>query len=240
MSQHEPALTSFLREDLRARVEHFAGGSLSLGVKGARNRSYDHCYNYFMATPLPTADMEKSCAVLGFYLASWGMYRGSTHISRETNSSLFVPLVNYIEAHGVALRSIDVDSYNTSTIRQICDAFAAVSALVLPDGQTAVTLTTKIMLGVFGCVPAYDTYFIGGMRTVFRGQRKASFWQMSPRSLELLAQLYVDNQRAIDDLAATSKTFRFAETSPTGLPLTKAKIIDMYGFDLGYYPSAVA
>jgi hypothetical protein len=81
------ARKAFYRDDVRARVERFANGSLREGVLGRRDRSYDHCYNYFAATKHPTRDMEKSCAILGFYLASWGMYRGSSYLFNETSWS---------------------------------------------------------------------------------------------------------------------------------------------------------
>ena len=38
-----------------------------------RYTSFDYCYNYFKTTKDLTKDFEKSCLMLGFYLASWGM-----------------------------------------------------------------------------------------------------------------------------------------------------------------------
>src|ERR1700739_3260919 len=44
-----------------------------------RYRSWEHCYQYFQgATPAAVAaDRDVAALRLGFYLASWGMYRGS-------------------------------------------------------------------------------------------------------------------------------------------------------------------
>src|SRR3954453_15052724 len=44
-----------------------------------RYRSWEHCYQYFHgATPAAVAaDRDVAALRLGFYLASWGMYRGS-------------------------------------------------------------------------------------------------------------------------------------------------------------------
>ncbi|MGB5988764.1 MAG: hypothetical protein WBG43_03365 [Marinifilaceae bacterium] len=41
-----------------------------------RLNSYDYCYNYFASHKGQALldGMEKSCLVLGFYLASWGIY----------------------------------------------------------------------------------------------------------------------------------------------------------------------
>ena len=50
------------------------------------------------------------------------------------------------------------------------------------------TLVTKIMLGVFGCVPAFDTNFCTGFGV-------STF---NERALGLVAQYYADNQAIID------------------------------------------
>ena len=43
-----------------------------------RYASFDYCYRYFRCSTSDQllADMEKSCLTVGFYLASWGMFRG--------------------------------------------------------------------------------------------------------------------------------------------------------------------
>jgi hypothetical protein len=38
-----------------------------------RYTSFDYCFNFFSSNEDFTKDIEKSCLVLGFYLASWGM-----------------------------------------------------------------------------------------------------------------------------------------------------------------------
>jgi len=225
------------RMDLRLRVERFAGGPLGQGVAGSRSQSYDHCYNYFTPTRQPTADLEKSCAVLGFYLASWGMYRGSTYLFKNTSSEHFIPLVGFIDQQGLLLRGIDLNGYDTEHIEVLVETYGRVRDLVLPARHTALTLVTKIMAGVFGCVPAFDTYFVKGIRSVFSGRDGRAFGSFSPQSLRLLNALYLDNQQVVDTLAQESATVAFPGGAPGGLPLTRAKVIDMYGFELGYRPS---
>ena len=49
-----------------------------------RHVSYDFCYNYFQSFKNKEEikdNMELSCLQLGFYLASWGLYRGSNQIA---------------------------------------------------------------------------------------------------------------------------------------------------------------
>lgn len=51
------------------------------------------------------------------------MYRGSSFLLKETNSSHFRDLIEYIEAIGAALRKIDADSYDASSVKQVVSAF---------------------------------------------------------------------------------------------------------------------
>lgn len=228
-----------VRRDIRERVQHFAGGSLRNGVSGQRERSYDHCYNYFRSMPRPTDDIEKSCAVLGFYLASWGMYRGSSYLFKQTNSTRFLPVIRYIEDHRETLSRIDVDGYQQpENLARIEDAYTYIRDSVLTERNTAVTLVTKILAGVFGCTPAYDTYFRIGVRSVTVPHSREAFWRMTRGSLELLAAFHEANKADIDALRDESVTWRFSDSDagPTGIKLTRAKILDMYFFDLGYSP----
>jgi len=182
--------------------------------------------------------MEKSCAILGFYLASWGMYRGSSYLFNETNSTHLVPVIEYIEDDGDKLRRIDVDCYDDDSVDQMLAAYGYLKRKVLPEGNEAVTLVTKILLGVFGCTPAYDTYFRAGIRTVTRDHSRVAFSSFNRPSLELLSGVYLSIESKLNELAAESITWRFTDSaSPTGPPLTKAKILDMYAYDLGYRPN---
>lgn len=103
------------------------------------------------------------------------MYRGSTFLFNKTNSTHFLPVIEYIEDDGDKLRRIDVDCYDADSIEQMLTAYGYLKQKVLPEGNEAVTLITKILLGVFGCVPAYDTYFRKGIRNLPPDHRRASF-----------------------------------------------------------------
>src|ERR1700754_3443541 len=51
-----------------------------------RYRSWEHCYRFFRArTPAAIiADKDAAALQLGFYLASWGLYRGSSFLLQHT------------------------------------------------------------------------------------------------------------------------------------------------------------
>ena len=83
------------------------------------------------------------------------------------------------------------------------------------------TLVTKTMLGVFGCVPAFDRYF----RIGFNCQT------LCRRALTRIGEFYEDNQAEIDDQKVF--TIDFATGLDTERRYSRAKIIDMIFFQEG-------
>ncbi|MFC4637722.1 hypothetical protein [Deinococcus hohokamensis] len=69
----------------------------------ARYASFDYCYNYFQdfhergrhADLTSDAHRQLSALQLGFYLASWGMYRGSTQLLQRSARHL-LPVIDVI------------------------------------------------------------------------------------------------------------------------------------------------
>lgn len=78
------------------------------------------------------------------------------------------------------------------------------------------------MLGVFGCVPAFDYYFRKG----------AGVSTFGPKSLRSIKKFYDDNAETLDGLKA--RTFDFVTGKETELLYPKAKLIDMVFFVEGY------
>jgi hypothetical protein len=222
------------RPDFREVVENdFAGGPLSGGVRGTRSQSYDHCFNYFADTADLTADIEKSCAVLGFYLASWGMYRGSSYLLKYTNSTHLRPVIEYVAGHREALRAIDVDVYDDASITGIIEAYQAIRVALELGQHRHITLVTKIMVAVFGCLPAYDDYFRHGLKRVLNGRAKVPEASVTALSLCSLADVYQANRDVVDELHDCSRTVLFDGSGVSRHRLTKAKILDMYCYQLG-------
>ncbi len=129
-----------------------------------RYASFDYCYNYFSQQSKDDilSDMEKSCLVLGFYLASWGMFRGSSFLLGRSLKT-YEPLIRYIAAQKeseINPWNIDVDSYTDSHIDYLLKQYKDIEYAIMGDEEhESLTLVTKIMLGVFGHTPAVDTYF---------------------------------------------------------------------------------
>lgn len=193
-----------------------------------RYTSFDYCYNYFRKTDDLTKDIEKSCLELGFYLASWGMLRGSSFLLQKSIVHL-QPTIEYINELDKSIWSIDVDKYSEDNILLIIKIYNEIKSLLIPKGKSDLTLLTKVLLGVFGFIPAYDKYFCETFRQLSNG--KCGFRKVNTTSLNLIKQFYENNKILIDNLADMTFTTDFISGNKTEIKYTKAKIIDMYGFN---------
>ena len=193
-----------------------------------RYASYDYCYNYFRSfvdlnqtSELASdANKQNSCIQLGFYLASWGMYRGSSQLLQKSAKEL-EKVIKVIAATDPALFKIDVHNYDKKTIRQVLDLKDRLQNAFTHPATT--TLLTKTMLGVFGCIPAFDSYFVrgSGLRTV------------NEKNLLQIKDFYLKNQDLIERERNIRFTLNFDTGSSTKHLYTRAKMIDMIFFIAG-------
>jgi hypothetical protein len=193
-----------------------------------RYTSFDYCYNYFRTTKDLNIDLEKSCLVLGFYLASWGMFRGSSFLLQHSVSH-FKPTIQYINSLDKSIWDIDVDRYDKNNIELITNIYKEIKERLIPNDNTDLTLITKVLLGVFGFIPAFDSYFCDTFRLIFDGE--CGFRRVNEVSLNLISNFYQANKDSIDNLSNNTFTTDFLTGKKTMIKYPKAKIIDMYGFN---------
>lgn len=188
----------------------------------SRNASYDHCFNYFrehferhrVNDLLNGTQLQLSCLHLGFYLASWGMFRGKAALLQHSSSAL-VPVVELISNAPEVLWTLDVKDYDDESVSEILE-FKDALAVRVPGGRSEI-LTSKIMLGVFGCVPAFDRYFR-------KGSGLSSFRK---QALLEIREYYRGNQDVIESCRSNTMDF---EGSVLGRQYTQAKVVDMIFF----------
>ena len=196
----------------------------------ARYASFDYCYNYFHPKNNIdiTFDMEKSCLSLGFYLASWGMYRGSSFILNKSLKN-YESVIEYISELPTTVWDIDAGSFDDENIDYLLDIYGNIKTKLIKGNNAHRTLVTKILLGVFGAVPAYDDYFIGTFGgEIFKGH--CGFTVFNKKSLQSINEFYLANSDVINKLSDSSVTIDFKTGKGTNLSYTRSKIIDMYGF----------
>src|SRR5260370_41098886 len=101
--------------DIKGNLDAF----LSRRSPAARHASFDYCFNYFQdardaqaTAGLASGDrLDLSCLQLGFYLASWGMMRGSGGLHGRSLQEL-VPVVQTIADESAATWELDVPGYS--------------------------------------------------------------------------------------------------------------------------------
>lgn len=193
-----------------------------------RYASFDYCFNYFQEFKeknkikelASDKHLQESCLQLGFYLASWGMLRGSSFLL-EKSVRHYSELIKELVKFDKRIWNIDVNSYDDSNIKIILD-FKDVIRKTLGK-KSSDTLITKIMLGVFGNVPAFDTYFNKGF----------GFYCCKKNQLKNISDFYKENKDIVDKYSKKILTFDFLAGKTTKRNYTKAKIIDMIGFIAG-------
>ena len=175
-----------------------------------------------------------SCFVLWSYLASWGMLRGSSFLLQK-NPAYLKQLITYISRDCQDLFDIDVNSYNEN-IDKILKAYDGVEKCISSkENKATLTLVTKIMLGVFGCIPAYDTNF----KSTFTAIAKMGFknHELTEKSLNCIYEFYKLHEPELETLRLSCNVIDF-NGNCTDYKYTRAKIIDMYGFQKNLQRSA--
>ena len=116
------------------------------------------------------------------------------------------------------LFDLDVPEYRVEgTTKVLCDGYRKVEKSFCHSATT--TLVTKAMLGVFGCVPAFDSYFTTGFGSGMFGER----------SLGGILEFYDANREIIDDSRISTLAFDLGQDSTT-FKYPVAKVIDMIFF----------
>lgn len=194
-----------------------------------RFNSWNHCFGAFKSG---SDDVDFLALHLAFYLASWGMYRGSSGLLWK-DYKVHVGVVKICcKPEYDALRCYESgeSEYVFSDVKwelvtrlraEICSYFMGIKG-----GKRRVSVTdtlfSKILLGVFGCVPAYDRFFVIGLGKVgFKDGLKFGF-----KSLKSVS-CFVDDR--IDEFRAVQKYV--CVKSGVWFPLMK--VVDMYFWQLG-------
>ncbi len=145
--------------------------------ENGRSRSWEHCYRAFRDARIdPSPDYDYLSLHLAFYLASWGMYRGSSFLLQK-DYKVLSPVVEkvlkpeYDCLFGVAcvdLREPEVQERLKNVSDNIANHFGPIRDEVAGRevaSNVSPVLITKILMGTLGCVPAYDRFFQDGVAT---------------------------------------------------------------------------
>jgi hypothetical protein len=194
-----------------------------------RFTSWDNCFELFSEPK----QSEMHSLALGFYLASWGMYRGSSGLLQKNHlihEGAVGILFSQISQELKCNQTTEIKRKNIGAILKVKDELAKYySSICFTKGvdkpkliSPTDTLLSKIMLGTLGCAPAYDRYFIDGLKKM-----EINYTGFNEDSLNELFNFIDKNKEEIDHVQKliTAKTQRH-------YPLMK--ILDMYFWQIGY------
>lgn len=204
--------------------------------KNGRSRSWEHCYRVFRdARTGPSPDYDYLSLHLAFYLASWGMYRGSCFLLQK-DYKVLSPIVEeilkpeYDRLFGVAcadLRESEVQVMLKNVYDYIAAQFGPIRDEVAGRkvaSSVSPVLITKILMGTLGCVPAYDRFFQDGVATY-----KVTTQEYSSNSVLKLVDFYEEHN---DRLEEARRGMRVGD-----LIYPQMKVLDMGFWQVGFEKS---
>ncbi len=198
----------------------------------ARYLSWEHCYKAFInykGKIIDRKELDFLSLHLAFYLASWGMYRGSSFLLQKDYKIHYDTILEIFKPEYEPLWSITCQEFhnngNLKLLDQLCknirDIYIRHRANI--DGRKGVsdTLLTKILMGTLGCVPAYDRYFVKGI-----SKNKIASAVFSINSIEELALFYEKNMNILETMRSN--------ISCEDIEYPQMKILDMCFWQIGY------
>ena len=201
--------------------------------ENGRYRSWEHCYSHFIkARGSKEIDYDYLSLQLAFYLASWGMYRGSSFLLQK-DYKVHIPVVKELLSKEYdALAGIERIEFrkesNQQLLREINSFLGQYYDKIRREvkgqelkNQLSFTLITKILMGTLGCVPAYDRYFIAGIK-----KQKVTTGNYNLKSIMKLVDFYEKNSVRLEPVREKMEV--------DGMPYPQMKMLDMGFWQIGF------
>ena len=184
-------------------LKKFTGDPLN--KDNGRYRSWKHCYSIFQkARQDKKLDTDYLSLHLAFYLASWGMYRGSSFLLKkdykihETAVEIILE-EKYDELCGIECSKLKDKKY-LELLFELSDRLNKYYTNIRNETKSdnkndkvSDTLITKILMGTMGCVPAYDRYFVAGIRN-----QHVAIGNYNEKSINSLIAFYENNNNKLE------------------------------------------
>jgi hypothetical protein len=200
-------------------------GKISGDVPG-RYRSWEHCFNFFrqFATPGVAVDSQTAALQLAFYLASWGMYRGSSFLLQYDYTIHMAAVEALTQPRFSPLWGRDVGGSDDdmAIVPLILEAVDVVRLAYKPFGNATDTLVTKVLLGTLACLPAADRLFLNGFASA-----GFKYSYLNRNFVHRVVSFCGENVEVLRSEQARIKDVRGAH-----YPLMK--LVDMYFWQIGY------
>ena len=212
----------------------------ALKEENSRLKSWEYCYKIFGEKRNKTdAEMYNETVDLlslhlGFYLASWGMYRGSSFLLQKdykVHNEAVEMLLNkkYDSLRGASLEDLKKDETLTLLFElksELNEIYSKEKPKNAKEGVTD-TLLSKIIMGVFGCCPAYDENVTTCLKQY--GISAASFSKKSVLSLIKFFEEHKDIKSVVNEECKKINS----EAGLSEVEYPQMKVIDSILWQLG-------
>lgn len=204
--------------------------------KNGRYRSWEYCYKIFneahKANNVDDKFIDYLCLNLAFYLASWGMYRGSSFLLQR-DYKVHKPIIEeLLKEKYNCLWGINISDYikkeTQKALIELVEEMKKMYNIIrlsvkeeAPKNEISDTLITKVLMGTMGCVPAYDRYFIEGIK-----KYKVASGKFNIRSILQLVHYYNDNYDMFEETRS--------QMNISGMEYPQMKVIDMCFWQVGF------
>lgn len=214
----------------------------------SRYRSWEYCYTQFYeARQNPEkANVDNLSLHLAFYLASWGMYRGSSFLLQydyTIHTSVVKEILKseYSTLFGLECKELN-NEQTSSLLKKLNSEISTIyNPFRLELKETEVTqdisniLVSKVLLGTLGCVPAYDRFFVDAVK-----KNKVTTGNYNIASLQKLIKFYEEHQEKLENLRSEFLIKYEFDGEEKTLDYPQMKLLDIgfwkIGFDLSKEP----
>ena len=205
---------------MKKTIERFINHTLN--DNNHRFKSWEHCYFAF-------GNKNESTDILalhlGFYLASWGMYRGSSGLlwkDYKVHIAAVEILKNNFHLRHDSVFNILLKKNVLSLFNELSENYSKLQYFKKDEPRAIAatdTLISKILLGSLGCLPAFDRYFNKGL---FDNENSV----INMKSLDLIWLILEERKPQIE----TAQEWIIQQTGVVYPPM---KILDMYFWQKG-------
>lgn len=208
-----------------------------------RYKSWEHCYAYFYGNKyrlLEPEILDKVSLHLGMYLASWGMFRGSSGLLwkdytiykeliariapaliRDDTEELAVEIGKYLKSVLYTKSGRDNGATDTET-----ESNKISSSHINPT----ITLVSKIMLGINASSIALDEYVCDGIKKECKEDFHSKDYTKILNALVKINGFYENHKSEFDEL---QNKIKLKLENGISIPYPKYKLLDMYFFQIG-------
>lgn len=189
-----------------------------------RYKSWEWCHKAFLDRQNKT-DKELSLH-LAFYLASWGMYRGSSFLLQRDYMAHKKAVEFIREEQYTTLWDYDPEKIPPKDAHKLlfgkeAGIYHKIKSAYGENANVSDTLVTKILMGTFGCIPAFDRFFLQGLKAA----KFAEEIRHTPEDLFIALANFAKNN---------CEALHLPEGAETACAYPVMKCVDMYFWQIGF------